>query len=333
VDFPRINVYLNKLTHNAKIISGRFASRGITAVAVTKSVLGDTRIARSIGHSGIENFGDSRLKNLIRLAGQYRHSQLILLRSPMESEIETMVGVCATSLNTQIETVEKIDKECAAQNRSHNIIVMVETDDSREGLLPGQVLPFIKKASFLDNIHILGLGTNARCISKKKPSYGSLSLLPRLQREAEKVTGRKIPVLSGGNSSLYTLLLEGKIPAEINQVRIGEAIMLGHETLNYLPISGTYGSCFLLEGQIIEVKAGGKKAILALGSQDGSASNLLAEEGVEVLGQSSDHTVVGSKNQKRFCIGDIISFKMDYIGLLSAMTSPFVKKNYIAGIV
>ena len=254
----------------------------------------------------------------------------MMLRTPMLSEIEDVAGVCSTSLNTQFEIVEKINRLCAAKNKKHNIIIMAETDDRREGLLPGEVINFCRKVSRLKNINIFGLGTNARCISSKKPSYGSLSVLPELKAEAEKAAGSKIPVLSGGNSSLYSLIIQGKVPREINQVRMGEAIMLGHETLQYLPISGAFRNSFELEAEIIEVKKGSSKAIVALGVQDADASNLkAAQKGIEIAAQSSDHMVISSNGQRSFYVGDIVSFNMNYFGLLSSMTSDFVKKNYV----
>jgi len=332
VEFPRINIYLDKLAHNGKIINDRCAREGISVVAVTKCVLGSLQVARAMARAGIGTFGDSRIGNLQKLRQCFRPSQLILLRTPMLSEIEEMVEVCDTSLNTQIEVVEKINRVCKRKNKKHNIIIMAETDDLREGLLPSEVLDFCRKAAGLGNIDILGLGTNARCISSKKPSYESLSVLSALKAAAEEVTGKKITVLSGGNSSLYPLITQGKIPEGINQVRIGEAIMLGHETAEYLPISGTHRDCFVLEAEIIEVKKGSREAILALGIQDADASNLkTAEKDVEVVGQSSDHTVIISTGLRSFNPGDKISFNMDYFGLLSCMTSPFVNKNYVKG--
>ncbi|MGM0366363.1 MAG: alanine racemase [Actinomycetota bacterium] len=332
MEFPRINIYLDRIAHNGRIINDRCTSKGISVVAVTKSVLGSTEVARAIAGEGIGAFGDSRVENLKKLGKYFKPGQLMLLRSPMLSEAEEAVGVSETSLNTQIEVVEEINRICAEKNIKHNIIVMAETDDRREGLLPSEVIPFCKKAAGLANINILGLGTNARCISSKKPSCGSLSALQQLRVQAEETIGKKLPVLSGGNSSLYPLIMQGKVPGEINQVRIGEAIMLGHDTLDYLPISGAHRDCFELQAEIIEVRKGAKKAIIALGIQDADASNLKASENdIEVVGQSSDHTVIVSRDKRDFCPGGVISFNMDYFGLLSCMTSPFVRKNFLIG--
>ncbi len=330
VRYPSINIYLHRVTHNAKIIGGRCAQRGISVVAVTKSVLGSTEVAQAIGAAQVDQFGDSRLKNLHKLNRVVMPSRLMLLRSPMLSEVEEMVKVCSTSLNTQAEVIEKINRVCRALKTMHQIIMMVSTDDCREGLMADQLLSLCSRVGKLDHIRVIGLGTNARCISSKKPSMESLSLLSKLRQEAEKVLGQRMPILSGGNSSLYPLITAGHMPPSINQVRIGEAIMLGHETSHYRPIKDAMGNCFELEAEIIQVKESGRQAVLALGIQDADASNIKpVDSRIYINGQSSDHTIIQYAQNNRFCTGDIVAFHMDYFGLLSSMTSPFVKKNYI----
>ena len=196
----------------------------------------------------------------------------------------------------------------------------------------------------LRNFYGKGLGTNARCITKNGPAPESLKMLKDLWEEVMKVTGRSMPIISGGNSSVWNLIEKGKIPEGINQVRIGEAILLGHDTVNYKPIKGAFADSFLLEAEIIEVKRkDGKvyKVILALGLQDVDSKNIYCcSPGLYIIGQSSDHTILGIKEDKfrksrddylNLEAGGIISFNLDYFGLLSCMTSSFIKKSYIEG--
>jgi predicted amino acid racemase len=55
----------------------------------------------------------------------------------------------------------------------------------------------------------------------------------------------------------------------------------------------------------------------------------LLTDGLGFADQSSDHTVFLADRDINFEVGDIISFQPDYFGLLSCMTSPFVKKLYL----
>jgi predicted amino acid racemase len=126
-------------------------------------------------------------------------------------------------------------------------------------------------------------------------------------------------------------------------VRIGEAIYLGHETAGYKRIDGTFPDCFMLEAEVIEVKSKNNipyRIILALGLQDAALEDLIVSDGrLKPRSQSSDHTMLdivrdelsaaGEKDFSIFKVGSIISFNLNYFGLLSCMTSPFVEKEFI----
>ncbi len=335
MSYPCLKINLSGIAANSKLINDRCIRSGISVVGVLKCVLGDNIIADILKQQGIGIIGDSRLNNLRKLRDHFgKGQQLIMLRTPMISELEDLTEICDTSMNTQKETIGILSKICSKKGLKHNIVIMVETDDRREGLSPQEVLPFceyiIKNCT---NIKILGLGTNARCISTKAPRPESLKILVRLKNEIEDKYAIKIPVVSGGNSSIWDLIENGHIPAGINQVRIGEAILLGHETAGYRPIKGASNKTFSLEAEIIEIKSKNDKIykiIIALGIQDVSAKNIYSSNpGLEVLDQSSDHTVLGLKKDAIFKTGDIIDFQLNYFGLLSCMTSPFIEKVYI----
>jgi ornithine racemase len=339
MNYPCLKINLLKLENNCRIINDRCARSGISVVGVSKCVLGDIRIAEVFLKTGINIIGDSRLKNLEKLRTHFGKDQaLILLRTPMISEIRKMVKICNISMNTQIETIKEISRVCAGTNSKHKIVIMVETDDKREGILPQEVLPFCREVqNNCTNIEIWGIGTNARCISKKKPTAGSIEILVNLKKEIMDKLSIDIPVVSGGNSSIWELIEKNKMPEGINQVRIGEAILLGHETSGYGPITGTYNDVFTLEAEIIEVKKKKNhtyKLILALGAQDVNFENVVCDfQSLKLVSQSSDHTVIaaetGRENKLNLDVGDVLPFNLNYFGLLSCMTSPFIEKKYI----
>ncbi len=335
MDYPCIKINLSKVEKNIKLINDRCAQSGISVVGVSKCVLGDEKIAEAFKKHGIDIIGDSRLDNLRKLKEKFGPEQkLLLLRTPMISEIEEMTGFCYASMNTQKKTVSEISRVCLSRNITHNIMIMVETDDRREGLLPQEVLSFAGYVIYnCPAVNIWGLGTNARCISKRIPSTASIGILMKLKAQIEKDFSINIPIVSGGNSSVISLIESGQMPAGINQVRIGEAILLGHETSNYRPIDGASRDAFTLDAEIIEVKKKNTKSykiIAALGVQDASFKNLqLLTAGLGFADQSSDHTVLSADRSLNFQVGDIISFQPNYFGLLSCMTSPFVKKIYV----
>jgi len=333
--YPCLKINLSKVGQNCKLINDRCARQGISVVGVSKCVLADLRIAEVFKEQGIDIFGDSRLKNIKKLFLHFGPGQkLMLLRTPMLSEIDEMVNICYVSMNTQEKTVSAISQSCSKYGLTHRVIVMVETDDRREGLLPEEVPVFCNHIiTRCPGIKLWGLGTNARCISKRKPTLKSTETLLRIKKDIEKKFSISIPVISGGNSSIWGLIGSGILPQGINQVRIGEAILLGHETASYKPVEGAFRDSFVLEAEVIEIKRKDDKIykiIIALGLQDVNCNNITCvNDALDFLDQSSDHTVLEVNNGKVFEVGDIIRFRPDYFGLLACMTSPFVEKTYI----
>jgi ornithine racemase len=362
---PCIKINLNKIADNAKFVNDRCSQRGLSVVGVTKSILADINIAKILKKSGIKVFGDSRLLNLKKLRDYFGFGQeLVMLRTPMLSECESLVEICDTSLQTELETVKRLSAICSRKKTIHNIIIMVEMDDRREGIYPAEVLSFFNTVyRNYKNINIIGLGTNARCISKRKPTLRSIEDLISLRNRIKEIYNYRIPLISGGNSSLWKYITSGSLPDEVNQVRIGEAIFIGNETSCYERIEELHEDSFVLESEVIEVKEKkGEiyKAILALGIQDVNCRNIKIENPFyEVAGQSSDHTILELKKEFHYLkssagipeivpgynhfinsdnvkdplmelnVGSVVKFKPDYFGLLSCMTSPFVIKKYI----
>jgi len=343
--FPRLKIDAFKVSHNARIINDRCTGQGISVVGVTKGVLAHPYVTAALMKAGIKIFGDSRSQNVKRLFHYTGDpGNIMMLRSPMHDEVEEVINMCSTSLNTQSATVDMLSLACRKYGKDHNIIIMVEIDDEREGLLPEEVYGFCRYIMGQSKyIHIKGIGTNARCITSRGPTRKSIDILVSLKEELEDRLGLQLEILSGGNSSIWDMIISGELPPGINQVRIGEAIFLGHETAGYKKIEGTFQDCFTLEAEIIEVKNRDNvpyRLVLALGLQDVLLKDLrLTERGLEAVSQSSDHTMLdiisykGDMEQEKdfsnFRAGGIISFNLNYFGLLSCMTSPFVEKVFI----
>ncbi len=335
MDTPCLKINLNKIAHNAKVICGRCTDLGISVVGVTKCVLGDIRVARVLKKSGITIFGDSRLANLKELRKYFGYGQpLILLRTPMLHELPEITKICDVSMQTQIETIAHLAKICQARNTKHKIIIMIETDDKREGILFEEAYSLLKAANkYKKFIEVWGLGTNARCLSADPPSCRSLGMLVDLRDSLEEEYQMKIPVVSGGNSSLWPFIESKQIPSGINQVRIGEAIFIGNETCCYRKINDAYTDAFTLEAEVIEVKKrsqGSLKAILALGTADVYYKNITPKSFTcDIISQSSDHSVLSFHDAQDVAVGSIIKFGLNYFGVLSCMLSPYVEKTYM----
>ena len=75
-----------------------------------------------------------------------------------------------------------------------------------------------------------------------------------------------------------------------------------------------------------------KRAILAVGKQDfvNDRDLIPLDEGVEIVGSSSDHLIVDLQNSKKdFKVGDVMSFGMFYSCALYLTSSKYVSKKYV----
>jgi predicted amino acid racemase len=218
---------------------------------------------------------------------------------------------------------------------------MTELGDLREGVLPKDLVKFIKKTLAFPFIKIIGLGCNLACYGGIKPDSHNMSKLSVLTDTIEQEFLIKLPIISGGNSANYQWYQKSSEVGRINNLRLGESILLGCETVNRQVIPGLYTDAFRLIAEVIESKDkpslpsgeigrdafGNVPSFIALGRQDILISGLQTSQEIKILGSSSDHLVVDSHN-KRLKVGSEVSFNLDYGGLLTAMTSPFITKSY-----
>lgn len=349
--FPCLKISLKKILNNARLINDRCALRGISVVGVTKSIAADIEIVKTLKKAGIDTFGDSRLKNLVKLRNYFGFGQkLVLLRTPMLSECEETVETCDISMQTELKTIKAISDICEVKNKEHKIMLMIELDDKREGISPEDIVYFFGEVlKYCPRITIEGLATNARCISRKKPRLESIEALLKIKKSIASKYNYIVPLISGGNSSIWNYIEDGSMPFGVDEVRIGEAIFIGNETSGYKMIKGAFNDSFILEAEIIEIKKRkGQpfKVIIALGYQDVPSKHLKVQNPCyEITGQSSDHTVLAFKkpdikfladenNSSKSVlpgpeIGDKIIFNPDYFGVMFLMSSDFIKKIYL----
>ncbi len=351
--YPIIEIDLKKAEENARKVATLFGSIGISIMAVTKGFSADERIVASLAQGGVEFLADSRLMNLKKLKGF--PLKKVLLRLPMASEVDELVRYADYSMNSELSTLKEIGKASWRNRTVHKVIVMIDLGDHREGIQPENLNEFIAQAVKIKGIEICGFGVNMTCFSGVIPEQETLLKLVRLAREMEERYQLNIEMISGGSSSSVYLINEGGIPEGISNLRLGEVILLGTEAAYGKNFIHLHEDIFTLRTQIIEIKdkpsmpkgligkdAFGnvpvhedrgilRRAIVALGRQDADPEGIIPRNSkIRILGASSDHMIVDiTDDPDHYEVGDIMSFKLKYPGLLRAMTSPYVEKVYL----
>ncbi len=283
---------------------------------------------------GIRRLADSRLKNLERLRQGGIKGPLLKLIPPLKEEVEKTILLTEGSLVSSYEVCQWISEKTEGLGKKYGVILMVEMGEGREGLKREEIKKVAAKILKLKGIEIKGIGTNVACLTKLPPTPQILEHLVEIAKELETYFGIQLKIISGGNSSAWLLIEKGKIPSRINELRIGEAILLGQETIFHQPIPGTYQDAFKLKVEVLEVEKKAynrKQALLAVGRQDladGEVKPLL--EGAKEIRRSSDHLIIDiSHVEERVKVGSIVEFIPSYFAMLALMTSPFVQKEIL----
>jgi predicted amino acid racemase len=346
---------VKKIEENAKKLKKELDSKNIKLTAVVKGFAGDTNIFSAYQRAGIKSIADSRIENIKKFRESGYHKEALMLRIPMPSEIEEIVKNVDVSLITELKTAAIISDKAEVLNKEIDLIIMVDIGDRREGVLAADLAELALKIETMKNVNLKGIGTNLGCFAGIIPDKKNTNKLIKIKKELENEIGRKLDILSAGNTATLRLLDDQYLAEEITNLRVGEAILLGTDIINENLIDGFNHYNFRLQAEIVELKEkpsdpegemafGGqgrgqiiedkglrRRAILAVGKQDIDYHGLYPElEGVNVLGCSSDHLITDvTEVDQKLEVGDILSFKINYSAMLRAMTSQYVTKNYI----
>ncbi|WP_427867386.1 alanine/ornithine racemase family PLP-dependent enzyme [Mycoplasmopsis arginini] len=353
MSFPKIVINETKFKNNVRRAIEICKEKNIEVLAVTKGFCGNRRMAELYHEAGITNFGDSRLDNFEVYKDIPGHKQL--LRIPMISEIPRMLELCDSSLNGDINVIKKISEYVVEHNlKPHEIVLMVDLGDRREGYLPEETLEIAKQINELKGVKLIGLGCNFGCYGARIPSDQSMAQFVKLQHEIEDSLNIKLTHMSGGNSLSLHMVWENRMPNEINFLRMGFAMIFGTEDMYRETIKGMYRDAFRCEAEVIEVDyksslpigacgidAFGhvpyfedigdiKRLILGVGKLDTMFDAMIPyDKDLKILGGSSDHLIINSQDSKiDYKAGDIVKFDLDWGSLLYLFNSSYVEKEF-----
>jgi pyridoxal phosphate enzyme (YggS family) len=181
----------------------------VTIIAVTKYVSVDT--ARDAISAGIKHLGENRDEGFL-------HKREEIHDDVVWHFIGTLQSRKVKNVIDQIDYLHALDRMSLAkeiQKRAKRVVksfvqVNVSGEDSKHGLSPEVVLPFIEKLEGLDRIQIVGLMTMAPNIEDKSRIRGIFKELKDLQKEVQALGLHHAPCseLSMGMSNDYTIAVE-----------------------------------------------------------------------------------------------------------------------------
>lgn len=353
--YPELVVDLNKLKENYRQV--KKLCKDIKIAGVIKGCTGIPEVAQLLDEEHASFIASSRMEQLKPLKGKVT-CPLMMIRIPMLSEVEEIVKYTDISLNSEIEVLKALDKEAKRQNKIHEVILMKDLGDLREGFYKEEdiIEAALLVENDLDNLVLAGIGTNLGCYGAIVATKEKLEELVSVAEDIEKKIGRKLKYISGGATTSIPRLIEGNMPERINMLRIGEGILLARDLKDLwgYDIENMNQDVFTLRCEVIEVKdkptypvgkifvdAFGNKpiyedkgirrrALLAIGKVDYAFLEDLIPKNdkIKVIGASSDHTIIDVEDQKDIKVGDILEFNLTYSTLVYVSNSQNIKKVF-----
>ena len=347
-----------KLKTNFEFLDERFKKRDIDWGIVVKMLCGNKLFIQEVLNLGIREIHDSRISNLRVVKSIDPTVQTVYIKPPAKRSIKDVVTYADVSFNTEYVTIKMLSDQAVLQDKTHKIIIMIELGDLREGVMGEEFVDFYREVFKLPNINVVGIGSNLNCLYGVMPSedkYIQLSLYKELIKAYFNV---EIEWISGGTSVVLPMFFKNQLPPAVNHFRIGEALYFGLNIEEHTTFEGMHDDVFKLRTEIIEltekpmVPVGqlaenpsgemleideslyGKKslrAIIDVGLLDISPDYLIPDdENIEVVGASSDMLILNlGSSEKDYKVGDLINFKLKYMGALAIMNSNYIEKRLI----
>lgn len=359
-------IQIDKIKDNIRSLSQYFKAHNIEWSLITKVFSGDKEFLRHILTEdvleNVNSVGDSRLTSLRNLKEVNPHIRTIYIKPPAEMYAEDIVTYADISLNSSYSTIVALNNAAKSQNKIHQIIIMVELGELREGVNRDDIMEFYEKVFDMDHIEVIGLGTNLGCMYGVEPTYDKLLQLSLYKELIAAKFNKNLKLISGGSSITMPLIERGMLPKDINHFRVGEAAFFGTSPLDNSQFGDLNTDAFEFKANIIELEekhlipdgnisdanightasidneAEGEtsfKAILDFGLLDVNKEDLNSiDQELQFVGVTSDMMVMDvgnnkSQKGKKYSIGDKIKFEPNYMAVARLLNSKFIDKSFV----
>jgi predicted amino acid racemase len=351
-----ITLDVKKLKANFDFLDKQFRTKSIEWSVVSKILSGNKEYLTELLKFDIRQICDSRVSNLKMIKSINPKIETIYIKPPAKRSIASIVQYADISMNTEIETIKMLSAEAKKQNKTHQVIIMIELGELREGVMGDDFISFYERVFQLENIKVVGVGANLSCLYGVLPNHDKLIQLSLYEQLIEAKFNRQIPYVSGGTSVTIPLMFQNLLPKGVNHFRVGETLFLGTDVYNNTKLKHMHNNVFKLYSEIIELiekpsvprgemgtnlegdsfdfdQANASdlsyRALIDIGLLDVETSHLeFVDRNLTVAGASSDMIVVDLKeNEKKYKVGDLIEFELDYMGLLRIMNSKYIEKK------
>jgi ornithine racemase len=343
----RIEVDCERIRRNAEALVAFCDGHGIELVGVSKCVCGEPEIVRAMLAGGCAMIAESRLDNVRRIRDAGIDADILMLRLPALSEIDDVVALTQVSLNSEEATVCALSTAAVRQGRTHRVLVIIESGDRREGVMPEDAAAFCRLVLELPGLELEGVASSLNCLCGVLPTPENQRAFVNLAEQLEAELGLRFRTVSGGHTGNLHLVMEGAMPERVTQLRVGEGILFGTDVTTNVRLPTPFIDTFKVFAEVIEVKdkpsapdgecgidafmrthewpdlGVRRRAILALGEVDVNVPFIRpVRSDVSIVNASSDHLVVDvSEADPPVEMGDELEFDAEYTAIAYGWSS------------
>jgi predicted amino acid racemase len=359
-------IHTEEIKNNIKYLSKYFDDHDIQWSLITKVFSGDKEFLKQVLTDDvirkINSIGDSRITSLKNLREVNPKMKTIYIKPPAKIYADDVVKYADISLNSSFETIKALNEAAGKAKKMHQIIIMIELGELREGVKRSDIMEFYEQVFDFQNIEVIGIGSNLGCMYGVEPSYDKLLQLSLYKELISTKFSKDLKLISGGTSITLPLVENNIIPKDINHFRIGEAAFFGVSPLNNEPFKDLSTDTFEFSANIIELEnkqvvpegiindanightadyderdvgESSFKAILDFGLLDVDQKDIdPIDKELTFVGITSDMLVVDigtnktASGKKKYNIGDKIYFKPNYMAVARLLNSKFIDKIY-----
>lgn len=344
-EMAELIVDLSRLRHNLQVVQGFCARQGLELMAVAKGCNGFPPLIEVFQEHAVGVVGFSRIADA-SMAAPFLAGRPCFISIPAPTQAEAVARHFGASLHSELVTIRAMARAAEQLSLVHGIILMVDIGDLREGVVPEALVGTVRSILEVKNpfITLCGVGATMGCCSGTLPDEQNLGLLQELVVETERQAGYPIKTVSVGGSVFLPLLEHGLLPSRVNQVRIGEAILLGNIPTLDQKHPALLQDAFILRGTVLEAKEKPSKppgrqgkdvfgqlptcidrgprfrCLLDFGIIDTYPKGLSPLlKGLDFVNSNSDYTIVDATEADcNLKPGDTVDFTLNYQALIRA---------------
>lgn len=355
-----LKINVKNILGNIQKLNDYFSENNVEWTLITKMFGGEKEVLEKIlvdeSIKNIHSIGDARISNLRAIKKIKPDLVTMYIKPPAVNQVPNIIKYADISMNSSYETISELNKEAKKQGKIHRVIVMIEMGELREGILRENIVDFYRRIFNLDNINVIGLGTNLGCMYGIEPTYDKLIQLSLFRLLLEEKFKRKIDLISGGSSITLSLLKQNRLPKGINHLRIGETAFFGIDLISGKKFKNLSQNTFDFSAEILELEwksnqpdgvqsdasightvdysklpSESWRAIADFGVMDVDVNDLTPKDkDVRFFGTTSDMTVYTlGESKKKYKVGGKIHFEPNYMAIARLMNSRYVTREFV----